>query len=229
MVTLEIIGMFYEKYKEAFESGSQLPFQKQIQDVRTLQSNIAKKNNVFTKNATNIITDNSRNVLNINTSLRLGPEKMNYASSGNIRGNLGKSMPSVANLYQGQSSAQRSGMGLVDRMPSARQGQIMSTDRRKGEGIKNHISAGLRDALSWNDEDNGSKFRALKTKAPPSYLGSYGRYEPEKPKNHDFLENLQRSSIDIMNVNLFDLGRQETCRSSASAQSHNLRFLPWRE
>lgn len=192
--------MFYEKYKDAFESNTQLPFQKQIQDIRTLQSGIAKKNNVFSKNASNIISSGGGNTLNINTSLRLEPDKKNYASVGNLRSKVGNSIPSTLSAYQNQGSSNRAGVGFVDRMPSARNGNLLSNDRNMGGGIKNHISSGLKDALSWNDEDSGSKFRAMKGPAPSSFFGGYGRHEQEKPKQHDFLSNLERSNVDIVNV-----------------------------
>ena len=195
--------MFYEKYKDAFDSGgNQAPFQKQLFDLRGIQSNIAKKNNTFAKNATNIISSgNNYPNLNINTSLRLEPDRGNGGNLSSNRGVAGRSYPSLLPSVKNNERSQLNGLQFNDRLASASRVGLGGRDTTRPQQM---VSSMLKDAFSWNDESNANKFRAMRVQR----FNARDDLAKENAFKNDYLSSLQRSQVDIPNVGSSHADRQ---------------------
>jgi len=204
--------MFYEKYKEVFESGNQMPYQKQMQDIRGIKASLNRKNNVFAKNATSILGQQPPGLLapNINTALRLEPEKGNFQLASAFKGRENNNNNNFGGFYGLSSSmgpvsrpAVRPppGVNLRDNMTSRAD---LEADylAKVNKDVNKNISSALRDAFSWNDDGSANKFRSLRIarKNPSPFDSSQANYQS------NLFSKLQRSNIDLIDVKLSNEG-----------------------
>lgn len=192
--------MFYEKYKEAFEAGTnQAPYQKQLFDLKGIQSSINKKGNVFAKNASNIISGGNPGLnLNINTAIRLEPDRGGPLGGFQNRSAVGQSYPLQMPTTRQNGNQSSMENQYTSRLASA--SRLAPPVAREALKSQQMVSSMLMDAFTWNDEDNANKFRAIRSQ---KHAGGKEQ-ERQMIQREDMLTNLQRSKVDIVNVHSCD-------------------------
>ena len=194
--------MFFEKYKDIFDDAGQgAPFQKQMQDLRGIASNLNRKNNIFAKNANSIINGGSSMAgPAINTSMKVDFEKPAVYSVPNRNVSYPRPQETFKPAYNNSTSAGSN--SLRDKLTTFGNNNLNGDDdriRMRNKQANVGISGALRDAFSWNNEDNAAQFRSLKVqrKAPEVY--HYDEMSHVRRK-HELIDDLQRSPVEIPEV-----------------------------